>query len=489
MTPTRAALMVWPLPLLMMAGCKVQVGTVRQTKAPAAPSALLPPGQGDCPPSRLPGGGGCVKSTDGHATLPVDFLAPPKGNRPLLLVVNGGPGSDFTAYTTIPLFRTLANTYDVAFYSQRGTGPAPYAGPKDTLNTTLNADDLEAVRQALSKSHPDIVPLGHSYGGFVALAHAFKYPGAFSKLILLNAAVTPLQVAVQGGTILHKAWEIVARVDGEARATAFLKGLVEGPFSDGKGGEATPALLVNAILSNPTATFALQEFPRLVGSLAVANAPRIRQLAASPSLSLASLGNAYHRQALAPPPAAASYSLGDVVPTGLRARGLNFDIGIQIAPAAGGAPAQAQPAVPEISINRFVDCNSLSTPATLNAISAKVDGTKPGLAFISGFSHLRWADSCRHVPTKAVEHLDVKARIGELRADVLQVTGAQEHTIPHDTNIAFHDALLAAGKRSQLVVSKRAAHATMIETPECVEPAITGFLLGTPQAPPRFDCP
>jgi len=102
------------------------------------------------------------------------------GHGPPLVVVHGGPGASHD-YLLPNLYR-LASSYRLVFIDERGSGRSPRL--EDTKQYTVErmADDLEAVRAALHLGK--IALLGHSYGGVVVQAYAFKYQANLSHLIL-----------------------------------------------------------------------------------------------------------------------------------------------------------------------------------------------------------------------------------------------------------------------------------------------------------------
>ena len=104
------------------------------------------------------------------------------GNGPPLVVVHGGPGASHDYL--LPNLYQLASSYRLIFIDERGSGQSPRL--EDTKQYTVEkmADDVEAVRTALQLGK--IALLGHSYGGVVVQAYAFKYQANLSHLILAS---------------------------------------------------------------------------------------------------------------------------------------------------------------------------------------------------------------------------------------------------------------------------------------------------------------
>src|SRR5215472_11858336 len=102
------------------------------------------------------------------------------GHGPPLVVVHGGPGASHD-YLLPNLYR-LATSYRLVFIDERGSGRSPRLEDPKQYTVEKMADDVEAVRAALNLGK--IALLGHSYGGVVVQAYAFKYQVNLSHLIL-----------------------------------------------------------------------------------------------------------------------------------------------------------------------------------------------------------------------------------------------------------------------------------------------------------------
>ena len=104
------------------------------------------------------------------------------GRGPPLVVVHGGPGASHD-YLLPSLYR-LAISYRLVFIDERGSGRSPRLEVPKQYTVEKMADDVEAVRAALQLGK--IALLGHSYGGVVVQAYAFKYQANLSHLILAS---------------------------------------------------------------------------------------------------------------------------------------------------------------------------------------------------------------------------------------------------------------------------------------------------------------
>lgn len=129
----------------------------------------------------------------------------PLGNtmveRPVLFLLHGGPGLDHTSFK--PSLDELSEVAQLVYVDHRGNGRSQDTGPS-TYNIAQMADDVEALRMVLG--YQRIQVLGWSFGGFVALNYAVRYPANLEALIPLTTAAN-LDLPAE-------AWEIAA-----ARAT------------------------------------------------------------------------------------------------------------------------------------------------------------------------------------------------------------------------------------------------------------------------------
>jgi proline iminopeptidase len=104
------------------------------------------------------------------------------GNGRPLVVLHGGPGGSHDAF--LPYLLPLARSHRVIFIDERGSGRSEKLEDPSGYTIENMADDVEAVRQALDLGKIDL--LGHSCGGVLAQAYAFKYQENLSSLILCS---------------------------------------------------------------------------------------------------------------------------------------------------------------------------------------------------------------------------------------------------------------------------------------------------------------
>jgi len=101
-----------------------------------------------------------------------------------LFVVHGGLGWDHTYLR--PWLDVLAGQARVFYYDQRGNGRSTPGRDWETIDHATWVEDIDALGDALG--HDRFVLFGHSYGGFLALEYALRYPDRLDGLILCGTA-------------------------------------------------------------------------------------------------------------------------------------------------------------------------------------------------------------------------------------------------------------------------------------------------------------
>lgn len=97
-----------------------------------------------------------------------------------LLIVHGGPGASHDYL--LPYLLPLARTNKLIFIDERGSGRSEKLEDASQYTVDNMVEDVENVRQALGLGKISL--LGHSYGGVLAQAYAFKYQRNLTHLIL-----------------------------------------------------------------------------------------------------------------------------------------------------------------------------------------------------------------------------------------------------------------------------------------------------------------
>jgi pimeloyl-ACP methyl ester carboxylesterase len=107
---------------------------------------------------------------------------PTMRERPTVVCLHGGPGIDHTPL--MPLLAPLADTAQVVFLDQRGNGRSDLS-TADHWNLSTWITDVASFCQVLGIEQP--ILFGHSFGGFVALGVAARYPELPAKLIVASS--------------------------------------------------------------------------------------------------------------------------------------------------------------------------------------------------------------------------------------------------------------------------------------------------------------
>jgi proline iminopeptidase len=97
-----------------------------------------------------------------------------------LLIVHGGPGASHDYF--LPYLLPLMRTNRLVFIDERGSGKSSKLDDPTQYTVANMVEDIEIVRQALDLGKISL--LGHSFGGVLVQAYAFKYQRNLSHLIL-----------------------------------------------------------------------------------------------------------------------------------------------------------------------------------------------------------------------------------------------------------------------------------------------------------------
>jgi proline iminopeptidase len=99
-----------------------------------------------------------------------------------LVVLHGGPGASHDYL--LPYLLPLARHHRVLFIDERGSGRSGKLEDPSGYTIENMVADVEAVRQALGLGRIDL--LGHSYGGALAQAYAFRHQEHLAHLVLCS---------------------------------------------------------------------------------------------------------------------------------------------------------------------------------------------------------------------------------------------------------------------------------------------------------------
>ncbi len=105
-------------------------------------------------------------------------------NDPLIVVIHGGPGSD---YRSMLSHRDLVNDgYYVAFYDQRGSGLSQRHDDRGIFTTQIFIDDLDAVIDYYSSPDQQVILSTHSWGSMLAAGYVNQHPDKVDAMILME---------------------------------------------------------------------------------------------------------------------------------------------------------------------------------------------------------------------------------------------------------------------------------------------------------------
>jgi proline iminopeptidase len=142
------------------------------------------------------------------------------GDGPPCLCLHGGPGTDSSGsrQTLGPLAEALGLRLIV--YDHRGHGRSEWVPVEQCTQDQLVAD-VEGVRQALDLGRVHV--LGISWGGFLGLMYAARYPHALATLAVVGAAAS--------GEFMTRA-EANARAQSTPAQWAAYRALWDGSLAD-----------------------------------------------------------------------------------------------------------------------------------------------------------------------------------------------------------------------------------------------------------------
>jgi pimeloyl-ACP methyl ester carboxylesterase len=122
--------------------------------------------------------------------------------KPTLLMLHGGPGSDHSIYR--PAYSALSDIVQIIYLDHRGNGRSG-DGSRESWNLAQWGDDVRAFCEALGIVNP--IVLGASFGGMVALAYATRHPEHPAKLVLISTEAV-------GGSYPERRVELFERFGG-----------------------------------------------------------------------------------------------------------------------------------------------------------------------------------------------------------------------------------------------------------------------------------
>jgi proline iminopeptidase len=153
------------------------------------------------------------------ATLYYEILGehPSPGSATPLVVVNGGPGVAHDYMHCSDVWDAVARERPVVFYDQRGTGRSPALRKGQSCTVADQIADLDALLRALHFERVDL--LGHSWGGYVAMAYGALHPQRIEHMVICDSAAPKL------GDTIFMFENIYPEVVVRQKAVAFAEAL------------------------------------------------------------------------------------------------------------------------------------------------------------------------------------------------------------------------------------------------------------------------
>jgi non-heme chloroperoxidase len=199
-----------------------------------------------------------------------------RGQGDAVLFVHGGMGD---LRTWFPQMEPFSERYHVVSYSRRAFYPNPM--PTDYDATMMqHVDDMAELIRKLNLAPVQIV--ANSYGGYISLNTALKYPNLVRTLSLAEPPVQPMLMRLPGGKemlekVRREAWEYsreaFERDDMEEGVRRFLDGAVGRGTFDSMPQRTRDAMMKNAP-EMKAATLA--DFDRFMPDLTCEDASRIK---------------------------------------------------------------------------------------------------------------------------------------------------------------------------------------------------------------------
>ncbi len=138
-----------------------------------------------------------------------------------LLIVHGGPGASHDYF--LPYLLPLARSNKLIFIDERGSGRSEKLEDASQYTVENMVEDVESVRQALGLGKISL--LGHSYGGVLAQAYAFKYQRNLTHLILGSTFYSTVEMNKVLANEKHQMKpEALAKLEALEKAGLFGKG-------------------------------------------------------------------------------------------------------------------------------------------------------------------------------------------------------------------------------------------------------------------------
>ena len=126
------------------------------------------------------------QSVKSFSNADIQLFYEEKGKGPALYILTGGPGAP-PQHPSYEIMDSLKATYTCVLLHQRGAGKSRHVPINEkTINIASYLKDIELLRQ--KRGDKQIMLLGISWGGLLAMNYSVLYPQHVSGLVLLGAA-------------------------------------------------------------------------------------------------------------------------------------------------------------------------------------------------------------------------------------------------------------------------------------------------------------
>lgn len=126
----------------------------------------------------------------GHRIAYLKVPAPGGASAPPIVFLHGGPGGYVHSSIVATLAPLAAAGHDLYFYDQAGSGLSDrLARPKDYSFLAHVADLDQILREELGA--PQVILIGHSYGGMLAAEYVALHPERVERLVLSSPGELP----------------------------------------------------------------------------------------------------------------------------------------------------------------------------------------------------------------------------------------------------------------------------------------------------------
>ncbi len=153
--------------------------------------------------------------------------------KPLLLMVHGGPG--FSMIPLSQMYANLSSEYIIVYWDQRGTGKSydDETITAESMNVSQFEQDCKEVLEWLIETYNKeaVYLLGHSWGSYIGIRVAYKYPELIKGYIAISQIVNYMESIEQGYEFVENSITIQGDEDALDQLRLIGKPPYESPVS------------------------------------------------------------------------------------------------------------------------------------------------------------------------------------------------------------------------------------------------------------------